>query len=120
MWLFVFYNLMLVYVPPLLVQKEETVAGILKLAALLSVSNVRLTFGLYISILVILVVSVATCIGLAFMVAGLCGVLLNVAYRELARRYEQMERRKAGLEPLEEEDEYAGRGLRDILRPWEM
>lgn len=119
-WVFLFFTLILVYFPPLLVQKKAGVAGIIKLAALLTLDNLGLTFGLALSVLVILILTVSFGVGLLFLTAGLCGVLVNVGYAELVRRYERLEREKAGLEPLDEEDDYAGRGLRDILKPWEM
>ena len=119
-WMFVFYNVMLVYSLPLLVRKKARIAGTFKLAALLTLDNVRISFGLYLSVLVVVFLSVFTGVGAIFLMAGLCGVLVNMGYKELVKRYARIERAKAGLEPLEEEEEHAGRGLRDILKPWEM
>ncbi len=119
-WIFAFYNLMLVYVLPLLVQRHSGVLETFKLAALLTLDNVRMSFGLYLSLVTIVLLSCFTLVGIIFIPAGVGGVVLNTGYKQLVRRYEQKERERAGLEPLEEEDEYAGRGLRDILKPWEM
>jgi len=120
MWIFAFYNVMLVYVPPLLVQRHGGVLGTFKLAAVLTLDNVRMSFGLYVSVMAIVLLSCFTLVGVIFLPAGVSGVVLNTGYKQLVRRYEQKERELAGLEPLEEEDEYSGRGLRDILKPWEM
>ncbi len=119
-WMFAFYNVMLVYFAPLIVHRTAGPLGTFKIAALLTLDNLRLSSGLYISVWVIVLLACLTGVGIIFLMAGLSGVLLNVGYGELARRYERKHREKAGLEPLEEEDEYAGRGLRDILKPWEM
>ena len=119
-WMFAFYNVMLVYFSPLLVQRNVGVLSTFRVAALLTLDNVRLSFGLYVSVLTIILLSCFTGVGMIFLVAGLSGVIVNVGYRQLVRRYEQREREKAGLEPLEEEEAYANRGLRDILKPWEM
>jgi len=119
-WMFAFYNVMLVYFAPLTVHRTAGPLGTFKLAALLTVDNLRLSSGLYLSVWVIILLACLTGVGIIFLMAGLSGVLVNVGYGELARRYERKHREKAGLEPLEEEDQYAGRGLRDILKPWEM
>ena len=119
-WMFVFYNVMLVYFSPLLVQGNTGVLGTFRLAALLTLDNVRLSFGLYVSLLAVVLLSCFTGVGIIFLAAGLSGVIVNVGYGQLVRRYEQEEREKAGLEPLDESEDYANRGLRDILRPWEM
>jgi uncharacterized membrane protein YesL len=119
-WIFAFYNVMLVYVPPLLVQRRPGVFGTFKLAALVTLDNVRMSFGLYLSVVAIVLLCCFTLVGVIFFPAGVTGVVLNTGYRQLVLRYEQKERERAGLAPLEEEDEYSGRGLRDILKPWEM
>jgi len=119
-WIFAFYNVMLVYVPPLLVWRRAGVFGIFKLAALLTLDNVRLSFGLYLSLIAIILLSCFTLVGIIFLPAGVSGVVLNTGYKQLVGRYEQQERERSGLEPLEQDDEYSGRGLRDILKPWEM
>ena len=119
-WVFAFYNMMLVYIPPLLVQKQASMLATFRLAALLTLDNVRMTFGLYLSLVAILLLSCFTGVGIIVILSGVSGVILNVGYRELARRYERKEREQAGLEPLEGENEYSDRGLRDILKPWEM
>ena len=119
-WMFAFYNVMLVHFAPMIVHTTGGLFGTFKLAALLTLGNVRLSSGLYMSVWVIILLACLTGVGIIFLVAGLSGVLLNVGYGELARRCEQKRRENAGMKPLEEEDEYAGRGLRDILKPWEM
>lgn len=119
-WMFAFYNVMLVHFAPMIVRTRGGPLGTFKIAALLTLGNVRLSSGLYISVWVIILLACLTGVGIICLVAALSGVLLNVGYGELARRYERKNRENAGLKPLEEEDEYAGRGLRDILKPWEM
>lgn len=118
LWMIVLWMLMVPYMYPLVVMGGNRAGRAIKLAALLTATRIGRTVMLAVNLLAVATLCLMSTVGTLFLLPSLCGILTNVSYRETVKRYERGESRYDGID--EADARYVDRGLRDILRPWEM
>lgn len=117
LWMIVLWLLMAPYMYPLVVMGDNRAGRAIKLAALLTAAHIGRAVMLAVNLLALATLCLMSKVGTIFLLPALCGILVNVSYRETAKKYERTE---SGEDDEDEADaRYVDRGLRDILRPWE-
>ena len=108
-WLLLLAGIMALYLFPVLVTQEGSVWATLQQSLLLAVDNLKMSLALLLGTIFFLAVGLASGLGLFCGVMTAWALLMSMVLRALLPKY------TGEVLPVE-----APRGLRDLIRPWEV
>jgi uncharacterized membrane protein YesL len=117
LWMILFWLVAVPYMYPLVVVGGNHAGRAIKLAALIAASNIGRAVALAVNLLAVVTLCLVSQVGTLFLLPALCGILINISYRQTVNKYKSRE--SGGTDEDEADARYVDRGLRDILRPWD-